>query len=51
VVQQRRNRRGGKDCHRDDDVRNIYKYYVAYRLIEQARVERESAIGQVRKQG
>jgi membrane-bound lytic murein transglycosylase MltF len=32
-------------------VRNIYKYYAAYRLIEQARVERERAIGQVRKQG
>jgi len=31
-------------------VRNIYKYYAAYRLIEDAQVARERAIGQARKQ-
>jgi membrane-bound lytic murein transglycosylase MltF len=32
-------------------VRNIYKYYAAYRLIQDAQAARERAIGQVRKQG
>ena len=32
-------------------VRNIYKYYAAYRLVQDARAARERAIGQVRKQG
>ncbi|MEX3943760.1 transporter substrate-binding domain-containing protein [Paraburkholderia sp. BR10937] len=32
-------------------VRNIYKYYAAYRLVQQAQAARERAIGQVRKQG
>jgi membrane-bound lytic murein transglycosylase MltF len=32
-------------------VRNIYKYYAAYRLIQEAQAARERAIGQVRKQG
>lgn len=32
-------------------VRNIYKYYVAYRLVQQAQAARERAIGQVRKRG
>ncbi|MEM5310678.1 transporter substrate-binding domain-containing protein [Paraburkholderia sp. JHI869] len=32
-------------------VRNIYKYYVAYRLVQQAQAARDRAIGQVRKQG
>ncbi|WP_321945080.1 transglycosylase SLT domain-containing protein [Paraburkholderia sp. J10-1] len=32
-------------------VRNIYKYYAAYRLVQEAQAQRERAIGQVRKQG
>ncbi|WP_028213637.1 transglycosylase SLT domain-containing protein [Paraburkholderia mimosarum] len=32
-------------------VRNIYKYYAAYRLVQDARAARERAIGQARKQG
>lgn len=32
-------------------VRNIYKYYVAYRLVQQAQAARERAVGQVRKPG
>ncbi|CAD6546042.1 Membrane-bound lytic murein transglycosylase F [Paraburkholderia hiiakae] len=32
-------------------VRNIYKYYAAYRLVQQAQAARDRAIGQVRKQG
>ncbi|WP_233887818.1 transglycosylase SLT domain-containing protein [Paraburkholderia flagellata] len=32
-------------------VRNIYKYYTAYRLVQQAQAARERAVGQVRKRG
>lgn len=32
-------------------VRNIFKYYAAYRLVQEAQAARERAIGQVRKAG
>ncbi|EEA04645.1 Lytic transglycosylase catalytic [Burkholderia sp. H160] len=32
-------------------VRNVFKYYVAYRLVQEAAATRERAIGQMRKQG
>ncbi|KXU87443.1 lytic transglycosylase [Paraburkholderia monticola] len=32
-------------------VRNIFKYYVAYRLVQDAEAARDRAIGQMRKQG
>jgi membrane-bound lytic murein transglycosylase MltF len=32
-------------------VRNVFKYYVAYRLVQEAEAARTRAIGQMRKQG